>query len=321
MSEFYIGLLLLAGTVLLYGGAEFLIRGGASLALRMGLPILVIGLTIMGYGTGTPELVVGVQASLADKGDIVVGNVLGSNIANMGLILGFAAICRPISVKRQLVQHDGPVMVLVSLVLCLLIAINSDIGRWKGFLLCAGLVIHTWWTVYLGKKEKEVEKEVEEETHPHLLKSVKLDLVLIIAGLLFLFFGGKLFLEGAIAVAKRFEISDAVIGLTVVAIGTSLPEFATSVVAMFRKHEDIALGNVVGSNIFNILAIVGIAAIINPIHLVNINWIDYSYMALLTIFLWFIIHTRTRITRWEGALMLISYFAYMTYLVLLRSEI
>jgi len=315
MSEFYIGLYLVAGVVLLYAGAEFLVRGGASFALRMGLPILVIGLTIMGYGTGTPELVVGIQASLSDKGDIVVGNVLGSNIANMGLILGFAAICRPISVKRQLVQHDGPVMVLVSLVLCLLIAINGDIGRWEGLLLCAGLVIHTWWTINLGKKEKEVEEEVEIEAHPHQLKSVKLDLVLIIAGLLFLFFGGKLFLEGAIAVAKRFEISDAVIGLTVVAIGTSLPEFATSIVAMIRKHEDIALGNIIGSNIFNILAIVGIAAIINPIHIVNINWVDYSYMALLTIFLWFIIHTRTQITRWEGAVMLISYFAYMTYLV------
>lgn len=319
MSDFEIGSNLLVGIVLLYGGAEFLIMGGASLALRMGLPILIVGLTIMGYGTGSPELVVGIQASLAEKGDIVIGNVIGSNVANMGLILGFSALCRPISVKRQLVQHDGPVMVLVTLAFCLIMTLTNVIGRMEGILCCAGLALHTWWTINLGRKEKEVEKDVEKdleiEAQLHPSKSVERDLALICIGFIGLFFGGWLLLEGAIGFAKRLDISDAVIGLTVVAIGTSLPELATSVVAMVRKHEDIALGNIIGSNIFNILAIVGVAAIINPIHLVGIKLSDYTYMAALTIFLWFIIHTRTEITRWQGALMLISYFAYMTYLV------
>ncbi|NGX43127.1 MAG: Inner membrane protein YrbG [Chlamydiae bacterium] len=314
-EELFIALFLFWGSVFLYFGAEFLIRGATSLALRIGLPLVVIGLTIMGYGTGTPELVVSIQASLGGKGDIALGNVIGSNIANIGLVLGFTALCRPISVKRQLVRRDVPIMVVVSFALCLLFFFNHNITRWKGLLFFLGFLIYTVLSIYLGKKEKEIELEIEEEKKPHKIKNRWIELGFMAIGFLLLFLGGKLFLDGSIALAKKFHISDAVIGLTVIALGTSLPEFATSVVAVMKRHEDIVLGNIVGSNIFNILAIVGIAALIHPIQIVGINWIDYTFMTLLACFFWLIVRSGSKITRWEGALFLLSYVGYITYLV------
>jgi len=316
VNPIYSGVQILFGTVLLYGGAESLIYGGASLALRMGISVLVISLTIMGYGTGTPELVVSLQASLDNKGDIVVGNVIGSNIANTALILGGASFIRPLAVKRQLVRYDGPVMVFVSFTLCAIFALGSNIGRGKGLFLFISLLFYTFWTIYLGLKEKKIANMIEGEGTPLLTPSVFFDLFWILIGFVCLFFGGTLFLEGATAIAKRFHVSDRVIGLTLVAFGTSLPELATSLVSLLRSQSDIAIGNVVGSNIFNILAIIGLAAIVEPIHLVNMNWIDFLYLASLSLFLWIVIFTGRRIARWEGGIMLSSYVVYMGYLFL-----
>lgn len=315
MSSLLISLYLFLGLLFLSGGGECLIRGGASFALRMGLPVLVVGLTIMGFGTSMPELVVSLQASLAGKGDISVGNVIGSNIANTGLILGFAALVKPIPVKQQLVQHDSPVMILVSLSFCLLLFLTSYLTFTIGVLLLTALVAYTGWSINLGYREKKVGELIEAEFHPHLLKKPWLDAALILLGFVFLFIGGDLLLRGAVALALRFGVDDAVIAITVVALGTSLPEFATTIAALAKGHDDMALGNIIGSNIFNILAIIGISALIHPIQIIGIHWVDYSYMAILALFLGGAIHYGDAIKRWQGGALLASYAVYIFYLL------
>ncbi len=306
-------LFMIAGVACLYFGAEVMIMGGAALALRLGLPIIIIGLIIMGYGTGAPELVVSIQASLAGKGDIVLGNVIGSNIANTGLILGLVAMLQPIPINKRLVLSDGPVMGVTAMAVCGLFFFGRTIGYVEGALLLLGLCVYTVWSFYHGKKTHKP----EDEPHPHKMKNIWVEIASVLGGLFLLIIGGKLFLEGAIEVAKYYKISDRVIGLTIVALGTSLPEMATSLVAARKKHADMAIGNVVGSNIFNLLAIIGVTALIGPISVQNIHWIDYTYMAVLMVGLWMIIYKGTQITRWEGVLMFGSYLTYMTYLILI----
>lgn len=302
---------LILGIVFLYFGAEFLIRGGAGLALRLGLPVLVIGLIIMGYGTGAPELVVSTQASLSNKGDIALGNVIGSNIANTGLVLGFSSMLFPMPIHKRLLDTDTPFMILIAFGLFGIFVVSPVYTRLAGVMLLAGLIVYTVWSIDQGMKTHIPASQPS----PHAMRHWTLEVGCVIAGLAILLLGGHLFLKGAVTMAKTFGLSDRVIGLTVVAIGTSLPELAASLVAAFKKQGDMAIGNVVGSNIFNMLGIVGIAAVINPIHVQNINWIDFSYMIALFIGLWLIIRQGTHVTRWEGALMFASYLAYMGYLV------
>lgn len=290
-----------------------MIMGGAALALRLGLPIIIIGLLIMGYGTGTPELVVSIQAGLAGKGDIVLGNVIGSNIANTGLILGLVAMLQPITINKRLVLSDGPVMGAAALALCGFFIFGKRITAIDGTLLLIALIVYTVWSIYNGKKTHKP----EDEPHPHKMRSIWFEIFFVIGGLFLLILGGSLFLKGAIGIAKVYEISDRIIGLTVIALGTSLPELATSLVAVYKKHGDMAIGNVIGSNIFNILAIIGITALIEPMSVENIHWVDYTYMGVLMFGLWLIISKGTKISRWEGSLLFGSYVVYMCYLILI----
>lgn len=298
---------LLSGTLFLYLGAESMIRGGAALALRLGLPMLVIGLIIIGYGTGAPELVVSAQASLANKGDIAIGNVIGSNIANTGLVLGFAAMIHPMPIHKRLRDADTPLMILIAIGLFAIFLISPVYPRIVGLILLAGLGVYTVWSIDQGLKTHIPASEPS----PHAMKHWSLEVLSVAGGLALLLIGGKLFLNGAVTLAQQYGIQDRIIGLTVVAIGTSLPELAASLVAAIKKEGDMAVGNVVGSNIFNMLGIVGFAALIDPIHVKSISWVDFAYMIALFIGLWFVIRNGTTISRLEGALMFSSYIIYL----------
>jgi len=304
------------GVICLYYGAEFLVHGSASLALRLGIPPLVVGLIIVGYATGTPELIVSVKASMAGRGDIAIGNVIGSNLANTGLVLGFSALCRPLIVEKRLIEFDGWIMVLVSFVACFLLY-SGDVTRLQGFFLLLGLFVYTAWVSYTSWKENNIlDREAREEVSDRLTRNIWMDLFYIILGILILFFGGEFFLDGSITIAQEFGVSDAVIGLTLVALGTSLPEFATAVVAVMRKHADIALGNIIGSNIFNILGIIGIASMVDPITILGIHWIDYGMMTFIAVVMLLMMYTHRMISRSEGGLLMFTYLGYMVYLVM-----
>jgi cation:H+ antiporter len=299
------------GVALLWAGAELLVRGGASMALRTGLSPLVIGLTVVAFGTSSPEMIVSLQAAFAGNGDIAVGNVVGSNIANVLLILGLAAVIHPINVENRLVRVDMPIVVAVSL---LLIAILSDgtLGRISGLFLAAGLVVYLVFSIALSRRTVASNSMEVDEVRP---RPVPISIAMIVSGLLALAAGGTLFLRGAVTIAETAGLSSAVIGLTIVAAGTSLPELATSVVASIKGEGDMAIGNVIGSNIFNILGILGLTAAIAPISIVEISRVDLGVMLLAAIALLPLMRTGFRLNRIEGGALLTAYIAYITYLM------
>lgn len=302
------------GVGFLYYGAESLIKGSASFALRMGLTPLVIGLTVVGYGTGMPELIVSVDASLMQRGEIALGNVIGSNVCNIGLIMGLSAIIRPLAVKSQLVRYDVPIMIAISCFFPIML-INGYLSMWKGavFLLC--LIVYTTWAIQFSKTHDIEENiELEEEEIPPLNKNVWLDWLFILAGFVGMWFGARLFVTATVAVAKVVGISDAVIGLTVVAFGTSLPELATSMIAIMRNQRDLAVGNLIGSNIFNILAIVGVTGLIHPFTIEGINWLDYGVMIAFAVVILPMMSKGYIIRRWEGLVLFLGYLLYVYYL-------
>jgi cation:H+ antiporter len=316
---------LLAGLGLLVIGAEMLVRGGASFAARMGISSLVIGLTIVAYGTSSPELIVSAKAALAGSPDIAIGNVVGSNIFNILFILGISALICPLAVSQQLVRIDVPIMIGVS-VLTFILSLDGMLGKVDGIIFLTGIVLYTWFVISLGKKEKkkEVIKEYESEFGaPKKSKSWLLDIFLIAVGLGVLIFGARWFVGGAIGIARGFGISELVIALTIVAAGTSMPEVATSIMASIRKERDIAVGNVVGSNIYNILAILGISSILAKDGLpVSAGIIDFDMPAMIAVAVAClpIFFTGRTISRWEGGVFIFYYAAYTTYLILKSSE-
>jgi cation:H+ antiporter len=318
-------LLLVGGLVLLVAGAEALVRGASRLAAALGVAPLIIGLTIVAYGTSSPEMAVSVQSALAGQADIAVGNVVGSNIFNVLFILGVSALIVPLLVAQQLVRWDVPIMIGVS-VLLLLLSLNGYIEQWEGWLLTLGIFGYTAFQVVLsrkGKESAEVEAEYAEEygkPQPRTSTSMLLNIGLAIVGLVVLVIGARWFVEGAIELARAFGISELVIGLTIVAAGTSLPEVATSIVAAIRGERDIAVGNVVGSNIFNILAVLGVSSIVAPgpglpVALGMIE-IDIPFMIAVAVACLPIFVTGHTIARWEGAVFLAYYVAYTVYLTL-----
>ncbi|MCA1790001.1 MAG: calcium/sodium antiporter, partial [Thioalkalivibrio sp.] len=238
------------GLFLLFAGGEGLVRGASALALRFGLSPLAVGLTVVAFGTSTPELVVSLDAALAGVPDIAVGNVVGSNIANVTLILGTAMLFGPAVVVARTVRFDAPLVVVLSLVLLALLA-DGAVGRLEGFFLVAGLVAFTGFTLVQGRKESAEVKDEFKVALDSPAQSVIASTVLVLGGLGALILGGHVFLNAAVVFAREAGISEAVIGLTIVAIGTSLPELVTSVVAALRGQGDIAVGNVLGSNVFN----------------------------------------------------------------------
>jgi cation:H+ antiporter len=315
MSLLEIILYLSGGIIMLFAGAEGLVRGGSSLALRIGIAPLVVGLIVVSLGTSSPELVISLKAALENNGNISLGNVVGSNIANIALILGVAAIIRPMKVQAQIVRREIPIMILVSLILVIFL-IDHMITFTEGIVFSIGIIIYSFISVYLAKKENN--KLIEDEFAEGLSKkplNTWLSLIFIVAGLGLLVFGANLFLEAAVEIATIFGMSQAVIGLTIVAIGTSLPELVTSAVASIKKEADIAIGNAVGSNVFNILLILGITAIIIPINAEEISYIDLGVMLIAAVIILPLSRTGFVLNRWEGALLLAGYFVYIYYLL------
>ncbi len=297
---------LLVSLVILYYGAEGLVSGAASLAKRIGISPLVIGLTIVSIGTSMPELVVSVKAAMSGQSAISIGNVLGSNFFNIGIILGMSALIYPLAVKRQLLKLDVPVMIFAAL-LFFLMFLDYKISHVEALIFILLLLSYISYLLFISKKNTTVEEEEEE------IKQTKhwaLDILFIGVGLLALVYGSDLLVVNATLIAGRLGMSEAMIGLTIVAVGTSMPELATSVVAAIKKRSDIAIGNVVGSNIFNVLLILGVAGLIQPISTPEINYVDGLFMIGISLLLWLFMKAGSRIKRWQGAAFIAFYLIY-----------
>lgn len=305
---------LVAGLVLLVVGAELLVRGASRVAALMGVPPLVIGLTIVAAGTSTPELAVSAVAAAGGRGDLAVGNALGSNILNVLLILGVAAVIAPLTVAKQLVRLDVPVMVVASAGVWAL-AMDGRIGMTEGLLLLLLLAAYT--AILIRKGRSEPQGVPPGSRWPKWAVGLVSGL-LILAGLGLLVTGSNLMVDGATLIARRLGVAELTIGLTVVAFGTSLPELATSILASLRGERDLAVGNVVGSNIFNLTAVLGVAAVAAPGGLLvgaEILRFDFPIVIVAAVACLPIFFTGHRIDRWEGVLFLLYYGAYVAYVV------
>lgn len=310
-----IATLLLAGFVALYFGAEWLVRGGASLAVRLGVTPLLVGLTVVAYGTSTPELIVSTMAAAKGQGGIAIGNAVGSNVFNIGVILGLTALVCPMRVQLQLLKLDTPVMLGVAL-LFLLFFLDARIELWEALVFLGLIMVYTVANIRIARREASTEVQQEfDRGLPKPMGSAWRDLIFIVAGLAVLGLGSRLFVTGAVELARTLKVSDAVIGLTVVAAGTSLPELASSLMAAWRKQPDIALGNVVGSNIYNILAILGVSGVVAPpIVGHGVSLTDALVMVGVSAILLAIGWTGFQLKRWEGALLLALYGGYLWHL-------
>lgn len=318
-------LLLAVGLVMLTLGAEWLVRGASSMALRFGVSPLFVGLTIVGFGTSSPEMAASVAASLRGAADIAVGNVVGSNIFNIAAILGLTAVIKPIVVRLAAVRRDLAVAFVAALLPWLAIAFDGTLPRWLGIVFVLGLVAYLVFA-YRGDRaapapDAELAREELREAHVVPAEPAKkgrpaIDAGLVVVGLVLLVFGSRLLVDGAIEIARWAGLSERVIGLTIVAAGTSLPELVTSLVATLRGSTDIAVGNVIGSNIFNLLGILGVSAIVRPQAVSpSMLALDTPVMVLATIALLPIMMTGGRISRVEGAILLLGYAAYLALLL------
>lgn len=314
MTEFEIILYLVGGLVMLFIGAEGLIRGSSNLAIKIGITPLIVGLTVVAFGTSAPELVVSLKAAIVGNSSISLGNVIGSNIANIALILGITSLIRPLYVHANIIMREIPIMIGISILLIILL-LDGEVGFIDGLIFVLGIIVYTIVNIYMARKEKslEVKQEFEEGLKSKL--GVPVSIIFVVIGLGLLIVGANFFVQSAVAIAKLFNISDAIIGLTIVAIGTSLPELITSIVASYKKESDIAIGNVVGSNIFNILGILGITALIVPISSTGISNLDLIIMVLTAILLVPISKSGMRISRIEGLFLVAGYVAYTYYLI------
>lgn len=310
-------LLFILGFVFLIKGADFLVDGSASIAKRLKISPIVIGLTIVAFGTSSPEFVVNLIASLNGNSEIAIGNILGSNIANIFLILAIAAMIHPLATKRNTVWKEIPLSFLAAVLLAIMAndgridgAVFSGLTRTDGLVLLAFFVVFLYYTIGIAKDSQQKEDlAISELSYP---KSA----AFILLGLLGLVVGGKWIVDGAVKIAQFFQISESLIGLTVVAIGTSLPELATSAVAAYKKQTDIAIGNVVGSSIFNIFWILGVSSLIRPLPFSPASDIDLLATILASGLLFAIMFTgkKNTVERWEGFLMLLLYFSYLGFL-------
>lgn len=302
------------GFILLIKGADFLVDGSSSLAKRFNVSTLMIGLTIVAFGTSMPEFVVNVLASFKGTTDIAMGNILGSNIANILLILGISALIYPLKVQYSTVWKEIPFSFLAAFILLILANDNLGLSRTDGIVLLSFFIIFLSYVFELARNNRIANKGTIKikayTTHKILL--------MIIFGLLALFIGGKMVTDGVVIIAKNIGISEFMIGLTIVAVGTSLPELVTSVMAVYRRETDLAVGNIIGSNIFNIFFILAISAIITPIQIepyVNTDMIVLLIASFLPFTFMFIIGERHKLGRWEGAGFILMYIAYIVYLI------
>lgn len=310
-------LLLIVGLVLLVIGADLLVKGAARLAGNFGVPALVIGLTVVAFGTSAPELAVSVKAAYSGQAELAIANVVGSNIFNVLFILGVSALIFPLVISRQLIRQDVPLMVGASVVAVVMV-LDGNINRWEALLLVIALVAYTWFLFRQGKKQGMDVSDEEVEAMLKVKVPVWQNLLLVIGGLVLLVLGARWLVQSAVEIATLLGVNEAVIGLTIVAAGTSLPEVVTSIMATIRGERDIAVGNVVGSNIFNILCVLGLSGLVSPIPLLageQMAQLDLPVMlgvAVLCVPLFF---TGATLTRPDGALFLGLYVFYVWYLV------
>jgi len=308
-------LFLSGGIFGLYLGAEGLVRGSVALALQLGLSRLVIGLTVVAFGTSTPELVVSVKAALDGLYGISLGNVAGSNICNIALILGISAVIQPLRIDAQVVRLQIPIMILISILLTVLL-LDGRIGRFEGACLFLGILAYTGTSLYLARKnDSRLDRDPPGPAIDAPAGRIWVSLLFVAGGLGLLMAGAQSFLTGAVSLARNLGVSEAFIGLTIVALGTSLPELATSMMAALKKEGDIAVGNVVGSNIFNILCILGVTSLVHPIEMGGIRMIDMGVMLGVAILVLPMARSGFRLNRWEGAILLAAYGGYIFYLL------
>lgn len=333
-------LLCFVGFVMLYFGAEWLVKGSSSLARSLGVTPIVIGLTVVAFGTSAPELVVSVISSIKGKSMIAVGNVVGSNICNIALVLGMAAVFQPITCDRSVIKRDIPIMLGISLYLMVL-SLNSELGRFEGATLFAGIILYTFFNYYTAKKEPKMASVGASITTEGALGSPgggaldnlgdledieyitsrQKQIVFTVVGIIGVVAGAQLVVETAVKIMTVLGVSEKFIGLTIVAFGTSLPELATSVVAAIRKEMDISIGNLVGSNVFNILSVLGAASLIRPIPIPGGFFesglvIDYLVMILTSSLPWLMMRKTNTITRIDGIILLSCYAGYIVYLII-----
>jgi cation:H+ antiporter len=313
-------LVLSFGLIILVVAGDVLVRGAAALARHWGVPALIVGLTIVAFGTSAPELVVGVGAVLDGVGNMAAGNVVGSNIANIFLALGLPALIMAIPTNMSGVARNTFVCVVATVLLIVLAFLGNPLIWWQGAILFAGIVIYLVWMAMLaraGVDESILEEMAEiEEGKSGLPKSVLLDIVYVVVGLIGLFLGGELIVNNAVILASGLGVSETIIGLTIVAIGTSLPEITTVIVATMRGHSEVALGNVLGSNVFNIFAVMGAAGLAGPVAIEsNLYRFDFWVMLIATLILMIFVLSRRPIGRKTGAVFVLAYILYMLAIV------
>lgn len=314
------GLILAGGVAALLAGGNWLVHGSVKIARRLGMSTLLIGLTLVAFGTSSPELFFNVIAALGDHGELSFGNVVGSNIANLGLILGVTALFRPLAVHGRIISKELPWLLVVSVGMVVLAMLPPEaapgregFGRIDGAILvaCFAFFMIGWYRMGRRDKADPLVKELGAEARAEAGGPMAVAVLLVVGGLAGLVAGGKLTEIGAIGLARWLGFSDALIGLTVVAVATSLPELATSIIAVRKGHDDLAVGNLVGSNMFNIVLVLGLTTIAAPVALPPRGFADLGTMILLTCLLFPIALTNRKVTRAEGAMLLAIYLAYM----------
>ena len=321
MSLFVLALFCLVGFVLLYFGAEWLVKGSSSLARSLGVTPIVIGLTVVAFGTSAPELVVSLISSIQGKSMIAVGNVVGSNICNIALVLGLAAVFNPIKSDPSVIRRDIPIMLGISLYL-LVLSWNSTLGRIEGATLFVGIILYTFFNYYLAKKDTKDAEEIESELEDiGFITSRPKQIVLIVLGIAGVVGGAQIVVDNAIKIMTILGVDEKFIGLTIVAFGTSLPELATSVVAALRGEMDISIGNLVGSNVFNIMSVLGAASLVRPIPIPggffeSGLWIDYLVMLFTSFLPWLMMRKNLTVKRRDGFILLACYLGYLIYLII-----
>ena len=291
---------------MLFYGAEFIVKGGSRLARYFGLSPIVIGLTVVAFGTSLPELVVSIVAAIGGSSPIAIGNVVGSNIANVGLVLGISSLIFPIKINLSQIKND----LIIYIFVCLMFSafcMNGSISRQEGLILFLSVLIYTWYSFYYSSS-----KNNNDDVNDKNPSNLRMLFILIISGITLLSFGANLFVKGAIDIARYFGISEIVIGMTIVALGTSLPELATSVIASFRKEHAISIGNIVGSNLFNLLSVIGIVSLVSPIESPKeILFFEIPYMIIYGLILFPIGMLKQPIHRLTAAFLLIGYLLFI----------
>ncbi|MCM1251367.1 MAG: calcium/sodium antiporter [Clostridium sp.] len=305
-------LLLVLGFVMLVKGADWFVEGASKVAERFGIPQLVIGLTIVAMGTSLPEAAVSTSAALKGSAEITIGNVVGSNIMNILLILGITSVISPLAVQLSTVRYEIPIVIGISVLLAVLGLTDGSVGRVDGLILLAGMVLYLLYLLHMSKKGQAVVEEVEKTDKKDSLLKL---LLLILVGGVMIVWGSDITVDAATALARIFGMSERLIGLTIVAFGTSLPELVTSATAAMKGKADIAVGNIVGSNVFNILFVVGIAAVITPVVYAPNFFIDSIVCIATAVLLWLCVLRKHKLERHGGVVLLVCYAGYFVYLM------